>query len=443
MDFEFDEQTKEDQLLTSNKQILNGKCIIIMFIFITFGSVFCAYNYPEIPIINVIEIQPSLMVNNANNSNNENNLFDGSMYNNDESNRLFPWITREYIESLDPTKLLKDSEYTPKSEDTILCDYKGKVFGIGFFKTGTSSVNGLIQQLGYQGLRYHRFISAGYNMPHIWLSPKLEYIYPFDILMILMHPQLLYLIQLHSYIARNFGDSPSLFLYKIFDIWYPNSKFIMSINNDAFQTVNSNMRMYHRDKTKLSYQDTFKKETQFDIALTVTRYNKHIKNVLHYFKNRPNDLLVINLRNDPQAMYKVGQFLGCHHVNKSATFPHANKAPIHQEKEFVKREWYDKIMKTFVIPEPYNTTYNIINNFNWNNKSNAYINDFNIKLRHHYINKYGFKINGPTVSYQKLLEFFDKITNKSSDVYWLTRPSQENISHWKSFLEKTFLASQQ
>ena len=401
-------------------RILRGFYVVIVCVFIVLTFIVW---YPDMTLVNEYQRMTTFQ-----------DTYNISLKN----ERLYPWIPGKWIQEFNPNKIFHGSNIKPyKDKHLIKCSYKGRVFGIGFFKTGTSSLNIGLEKLGYTSLRFRNFLSSGYNTLNLWLSSQSEYIYPFDILTILMHPQLLYLIQYHSYIATNFGDSPWLYLYKLFDIWYPNSKFIMTINNNTYQTVNSNMKMLHHNKIRLTSNDIDNPRHQFNIAFTAFRYEKHNENVFNYFKDRSNDILYINFRNDSNAWNKVDKFLGCNGITNSIQFDQENKAPAHQAKEFIPEKVYHKIIKNYNIPQPYKMTYNLINSFNWTQMNKEYIKQFRQILMDHYINRYDWKINGGNVEYHRIIEFFDKIKNKDSDFYWLTKPNPQNLKNWEAFLDKT------
>lgn len=138
-------------------------------------------------------------------------------------------------------------------------------------------------------------------------------------------------------------------VYKSLDVHFPNSKFILTIRNSAdewyesllrFHTITSNIP----SNGNLPTADDLKKSNYiragwlFDVHTTIfgvsennlydrniliNAYNNHITDVLEYFKDRSNDLLVLNLGKDG-SYNDFTKF-----INVSSPFdkfPHKNKS---------------------------------------------------------------------------------------------------------------------
>jgi len=163
-----------------------------------------------------------------------------------------------------------------------------KVFCIGFNKTGTSSINTVLCQLGYDGL-------------HDETWPK-EHRYK----------QLLYDAFSDGF-PRNFID---------FDRIYPRSRFILNVRNlDEWLDSRLEHIRYQVSQEKLTpsrYWD-FSSDA---VKHWVVRRNQHHAKVMQRFASRPNDLLVLNYIRNPDAAAQVAQFLNKPEIsNKPYTRP--------------------------------------------------------------------------------------------------------------------------
>ncbi len=97
------------------------------------------------------------------------------------------------------------------------CSYKGKVFGIGQMKTGTTSLNAALKMLGYPCFRGScKHVGMWNYLPDATLGWKPQSEIIDDILNI---PALYTNFEEVSRKAHNFGDSPWLFMFPVFDIW--------------------------------------------------------------------------------------------------------------------------------------------------------------------------------------------------------------------------------
>ncbi|ETO32953.1 hypothetical protein RFI_04154 [Reticulomyxa filosa] len=224
-----------------------------------------------------------------------------------------------YNESLiDPTILKGIHMYTPQIYEQLqaqlqgyaqggprvmeprngLCKHQGKVFIIGLMKTGTTSVAKALDILGYKcskksciHLGLWKYVS---DTTMVWKSIN-------DIIMdIFQHPQLLQSFRKDTFGALAFGDSPWCFLFPIFDQWYPNSKFILTVRDSHVQMAVSHINYLKR--TGKSYAKSGLLDEEFAM-LVARRYELHNQFVIDYFqkRNRSHDLLVLNLDAKPPS----------------------------------------------------------------------------------------------------------------------------------------------
>ncbi len=177
-----------------------------------------------------------------------------------------------------------------------------KVFCVGFYKTGTTSLELLLQDMGYQ-------VASPYKN---WDTALVEMLEKDDL------SELKRLTELFD----AFQDAPWFLLYKEFDQWYPGSKFILTIR-DSHSWWKSFLNCFEQ-----TYRPLFKYIFGFDNPagheeLFIERFEKHNRKILKYFKNRPNDLLLIDISED-NALSKISDFLD--RTTSYSKIPHANAA---------------------------------------------------------------------------------------------------------------------
>ena len=141
-----------------------------------------------------------------------------------------------------------------------------KIFGIGLPRSGTSSLNSALLTLGYLSLHYPVYYSieqlnGSFNFEGEWDA------------------------------LTNFGEN----FYPQLDQEFPNSKFILTIR-DKEKWLTSCRWKYQEGSNNLGNAirigvfGCFK----FQEATFSHIYDQHTRNVLDYFKDRPDDLLVVN-----------------------------------------------------------------------------------------------------------------------------------------------------
>ncbi len=178
-----------------------------------------------------------------------------------------------------------------------------KIFCIGFQKTGTSSLARALSLLGYSVGDGVKELNAGMD----WQAPDLE-------------------ARLAGFMvdfARNFDvlqDSPCAFMYRAFDQAYPDSKFILTKRAPEawlesyrryFPDGNNPLRRWMYGVDRLAGNE----------AHYLALYQRQNAEIIEYFKDRPEDLLVMDLSNGDGWQELVG-FLGKDFLKP---FPHVNK----------------------------------------------------------------------------------------------------------------------
>ena len=182
----------------------------------------------------------------------------------------------------------------------LLASNSQKVFCLGFHKTGTTSLETLLQNMEYQ-------VASPYKNWDFSLTRKLE---QGDF------SELRKMTELFD----AFQDAPWFLFYEKFDQWYPGSKFILTIR-DSHSWWKSFENYF-----KYEYKPLFKYIYGFDNPIGhekafVERFEKHNQAVLEYFKDRGSDLLVVNI-SENGALQKTSNFLG--RPTSYKIMPHAN-----------------------------------------------------------------------------------------------------------------------
>lgn len=203
---------------------------------------------------------------------------------------------------------------------------KPKIFGIGLNKTGTTSLKTAMEELGF---------STGYQ-------PKAE-----KLILDWKNRNFKNLIS-YCYTAQFFQDVPfSLpFTYVALDNAFPGSKFILTIRNDDHQWYNSITKFHSKlwgengkipDEQDLRNAEYLYKGWAWDFNRASINtplydlynknqlldfYNNHNKNVIEYFRHRPDDLLVLNI-SEPESYSVFCEFLGV--SGRRNEFPWKNK----------------------------------------------------------------------------------------------------------------------
>lgn len=174
-----------------------------------------------------------------------------------------------------------------------------KVFCIGFHKTGTSSMGEVLRSLGYNWYNYRQnpamvkeIVAGNYTLAK-QVSAQYE----------------------------AFEDDCWPFLFKELDKWYPGSKFILTVR-DQQQWMESVTRYFtNTDSVWRSFLYGHSVPAGHEQEYLEV-YNKHNADVLDYFKDRPQQLLVLDITAEPDWK-SICAFLE-RPVPLQLPFPHLN-----------------------------------------------------------------------------------------------------------------------
>ena len=190
---------------------------------------------------------------------------------------------------------------------------KPKVFCIGFHKTGTTTLEVALQKLGYR-------VTGSFGTKDPEIAGKVH--------------ELAYAM-VDQYDA--FEDNPWPILYKKLDERFPGSKFILT-RRPAEAWIRSQVKDFASTETPMRRwiygENAGCPEGNEDIY--IARYERHNREVLEYFNERPDDLLVFDLPGDA-GWDKLCAFLGREVPNEP--FPHANKASLSRKL----KNWFKKL----------------------------------------------------------------------------------------------------
>lgn len=175
-----------------------------------------------------------------------------------------------------------------------------KVFGVGFQRTGTTSLAEALRLLGIRTLQF----------------PKQLY-YDLDDDVIRQYD--------------GFTDDPITLLYRDLDARHPGSKFIHTVRDET-AWLDSMRWLLTTGKAKFgasieAYGNEFNRElfgrTTFDAESFLETYRTYNRQVSEYFADRPDDYLVIDLTRG-EGWEKLCPFLG--KPTPDVPLPHLNKA---------------------------------------------------------------------------------------------------------------------
>ena len=168
-----------------------------------------------------------------------------------------------------------------------------KVFGIGFHKTGTTSLGLALERMGFRvchGARPLRSLFGDRRLLRMLETRQLD------------------LVRRVAEEFDAFRDTPWFMLHQELDRWFPGSKFILTVRDENawlksaveyFGTSESDFRHWiYGAASPVGHEDVYR-----------AQFRRHGAAVRTYFSTRPDDLLIVDWeRGDGWA--ELGRFLG-------------------------------------------------------------------------------------------------------------------------------------
>ena len=188
-----------------------------------------------------------------------------------------------------------------------------RIFGIGLHKTGTTSLHEAFKLLGLNALHWGTGEAPliWYEMNALGRSPTLEQFYALS-------------------------DNPIPILYKQIDKAYPGSKFILTIRNEvdwlaSVQKLwsykhNPTRRLWDVYPVSTTLHTALSGRPDFDALIFLERYRRHTQSVRSYFKDRPTDLLVLDMEKPRGKLAALCKFLNLPPPETDGLYPRANRS---------------------------------------------------------------------------------------------------------------------
>ena len=194
----------------------------------------------------------------------------------------------------------------------------GKIIGVGFQKTGTSTLREALKILGY------RVCDTKPNLLVPILKENYRKVFR----------------KLDQYDAAE--DNPWPMLFKEIDRKYPGSKFILTVRDTEswYKSVSRHIGNLRAPIHEWIYGKG-KGLPKDDKQHTISIYKKHNQAVMSYFENRPENLLVLDF-NKGDGWEELCAFLG--HEIPSTPLPHYNDASKHKKKNL-----FEKVRRFFKV----------------------------------------------------------------------------------------------
>ena len=179
-----------------------------------------------------------------------------------------------------------------------------KIFGIGFQKPGTTSLMRALRLFGYKVIGQKRW-----DDPEIFKNV----------------PQAAFAM-LDDFDA--FQDHPWPNIYKELDRHCPDSKFILTLR-PSDEWIASVVRHFGRTSTPMREWVYGVGSPMGNETAYIERYERHNRDVLDYFKERPGDLLVMRIT-EGDGWEKLCPFLG--KGLRDIPFPRVNEADVREQR---------------------------------------------------------------------------------------------------------------
>lgn len=190
--------------------------------------------------------------------------------------------------------------------------FDGKVFGIGFHKTGTTSLHVFLKILGYNGIHWPDRVQ-GVHYQKLCIPALHDRNRIVDILMPVFSQY------------ETFTDVPVPALYRELDQRFPGSRFIL-LERESEEWWESLARHWHLSSSgkrildpyeylQYNYEGTapLNRITMDSKEEILQRYKNHNERVKKYFNERTDSLLAISM-DDPDKAGKIANFLQSNYI---------------------------------------------------------------------------------------------------------------------------------
>lgn len=191
-----------------------------------------------------------------------------------------------------------------------------KVFGIGFQKTGTSSLDAAFRILGYRTDK-GVFINTPAKKSSVWIEPALS------------NGNVLELVLPIARAKEAFSDNPWPLLYHELDAGFPGSKFVLTVREPQ-RWLESLVRHFGSEEADMLEWIYGVRSVRGNEARCVAIYEAHNETVRTHFASRPDALLEIDIEREPHWDALCG-FLG--KPIPRQPFPRANTAAERERKQ--------------------------------------------------------------------------------------------------------------
>lgn len=158
----------------------------------------------------------------------------------------------------------------------------GKIFGLGLSRSGTTSLNGALEILGYSALHFPDVRFRYGRIGLLWGNRELR---------------------LSGRVDRRYdalSDITILPFYRELDVTYPGSKFVLTVREkEAWLGSCSNFRKFKPEFRSppeiLELRRNLYGNEYFDRDAYSAAYDRHHHDVQTYFRDREDDLLVLDI----------------------------------------------------------------------------------------------------------------------------------------------------
>ena len=176
-----------------------------------------------------------------------------------------------------------------------------KIFGIGLNKTGTKTLGECFRVLGFKNKSFDPGLMQSYAKGDY--QAILEACDPFD----------------------SFEDWPYPLVYREFDLHYSEAKFILTLRKDPETWFLSLCRHAEMTGPTEARKIAYGYEMPMDHREHhIAAYQRHEREVLEYFRNRPGKLLVVSWEKG-DGWKEICGFLGIPEIPR-IPFPHKNRS---------------------------------------------------------------------------------------------------------------------